>query len=643
MTPAYAAPEQIRGERVGLHTDVHALGVMLYELLAGQLPFGADGLSGAALEARILAHEAVRPSVAARAGHPGGVRAGALSRGAWADLDVLCLTAMHADPQRRYPSAEALARDLEHLARGEPLEARPDTRRYRLGKFVRRQWRPLGAAALVLVAGIGLTAAYTVRLTVARNAALAEAARAQRIQRFMLSMFTGGDESVGPADSLRVVTLVDRGVQEARALAAEPTVQAELYGALGGIYQQLGDLPRADSLLQLALARRRALAGNASPATTERTIALAVLRLEQARLPEAETLARDALATAQRQSPRDDALVASALVALGRVLQERGRYPDAILALERAVRRRSAVGAATPELAESLRELAGAHFYAGHLAVSDSLDRRVLAMSRTLYGARHPHVAEDLVNIGAIRFEHGEYAAAEQYYRQALDIVQGFYGASHARTGSALTMLGRALVYQQRNDEAEPILRRALAIQERVYGPSHPRVASALNDLGNIAVARGQLDSADARFRRMGDIYRAANGERHYLVGIAVSNRGGVALARKDYRGAEALYRDAVARFTAAQGPDHLNTAIARVKLGRALARQTRWAEAEREALAGYQLLITQSVPATSFAQAARRDLAAAYDALGQPTKAARFRAEIVETERTTAAAGGGG
>src|SRR5439155_1223276 len=204
----------------------------------------------------------------------------------------------------------------------------------------------------------------TVRLATARNAAVAEAARTQRIQRFMLNLFQGGDEAVGPADSLRVVTLVDRGVQDARSLDAEPAVQAELYETLGSIYQKLG-----------------------------------------------------------------------------------------------------------------MRDLANTHFYAGHLAVADSLDRLVLAMTRTLNGERHPLVAEDLINLGAVQQEWGHYKEAEQYYRQALDITQAFYGPNHYKTAAGLTVLGRALRFEpQGNDEAARLFEQALVIRERVFGKVHPQV-----------------------------------------------------------------------------------------------------------------------------------------------------------------------
>ncbi len=212
MTPAYAAPEQLSGERVGIHTDIYSLGVILYELLAGRLPFDFSNQTPAEIARTLAEQEPARPSEVAGKGSAGAVTGGS----SWADLDVLCLTAMHKDPARRYRTVDALIRDVEHFLRGEPLAARPDTLGYRLGKFVRRNWRAVSVTAAGAALVIGLVIFYTVRLATARNAALAETARTQRIQGFMLDLFQGGDEVVGPAESLRVVTLVDRGVQEAR-------------------------------------------------------------------------------------------------------------------------------------------------------------------------------------------------------------------------------------------------------------------------------------------------------------------------------------------------------------------------------------------------------------------------------------------
>jgi serine/threonine-protein kinase len=181
---------------------------------------------------------------------------------------------------------------------------------------------------------------------------------------------------------------------------------------------------------------------------------------------------------------------------------------------------------------------------------------------------------------------------------------------------------------QRRSDEAVEVLKKALSIEEQVYGPVSRQVASVLNELGSVAYSRKYLDEAEARFGRMADIYRAVYNGHHYLIGIALSNLAGVYLERKQYRRAEQLYREALQVFAVTLPADHLNAGITRIKLGRTLFRAGRYREAQGQLLSGYAILKKQVNPSVSWLQNARKDLAGLYDALSQPEKANRFRAE---------------
>jgi serine/threonine protein kinase len=634
LTPAYAAPEQVRGDRVGIHTDVYSLGVILFELLTGELPFDLSNLTPAEAATIIAEHEPGRPSSIA-AQRSVLASDSPIGRSAWDDLDVLCLTAMHKDVQRRYRTVEALIRDIDHYLQREPLEARPDTFSYKLGKFIRRNERSVALSAATLLIMVGLIAFFTIRLAKARDAALAEASRTERIQQFMMNLFRGGDEAVAPSDSLRVLTLVDRGVQEAKSLNTDPKIQAELYENLGIIYQKLGKLKEADSLLHSALEQRRSLFGQNSPEVTESLVTLGLLRTDQAQLDDAERFIRDGVDIGRRTLAPTHPTLVKATFALGKVLEARGRYDDAIDLFERAVRLQSG-SEPSADLAASVSELANVHFYAGHYEISSALNQRALAMQRQLYGDRHPLVADTLINLGAIQFQQGHYAESDRFNRQALDIVQAWYGNNHPETADTMTILGQSLTYQNRFDEAAGLLRQSLSILEHVYGPVHPRVAYALNELGQVAIRQGKLDDAEADFSREISIYRTVYHDKHYLISIALSNLAGVYANRQQYTRAEELFRDALQRYVSTLPADHLNVGIGHARLGNVLAADHRYADAETESRAGYEILIKQKNPTLKWLQMARTDLAQEYEMLHQPAQAQIFRQEAAQAIEST-------
>ncbi|HTU46287.1 MAG TPA: serine/threonine-protein kinase [Bryobacteraceae bacterium] len=256
MTPAYAAPEQIRGDRVGIGTDVYSLGVILYELLTDRLPFDLSNLNAAEAAAIVAEHEPARPSIsAARAIHPEeDSNASSLSKAAWADLDVLCLTAMHKDPQRRYRSVEALIRDIDHYLNGEPLDAQPDSWRYRTAKFVRRNRRAVAAASTAFAVIAGLVIFFTVRLAAERDNANRQTAIASAVNQFLADDLLGRGNPFQSGKSAETLLSAIQQVSPVidRKFSGEPQVAARLHLTIARALDNRSNFPEARNEYQRA-------------------------------------------------------------------------------------------------------------------------------------------------------------------------------------------------------------------------------------------------------------------------------------------------------------------------------------------------------------------------------------------------------
>jgi serine/threonine protein kinase/Tfp pilus assembly protein PilF len=624
VSPDYAAPEWVREGTVGFFTDVYSLGVVLYESLTGKLPFDRAKRT-IEEDGRQIDLNPQKPSAL-------GARLG-LSKSAWSDLDVLCLKSLRADPQERYLSVEALLRDLDHYLQNEPLEAQPDSLRYRIGKVFARHRRPVLATGLALALVVGLIVFFTLRLAAARDVALAEAARTQRIQKFMTSLFQGDDSEAGPSEDLRVVTLLDRGVQKAQRLQGESAIQAELYRTLGSIYDQLGKYDQAETLFESALKLDRGSSPQNDMAEADDLVALGLLRSDQGKSQEAESLVRQGTSIVEQHRPIDAMRQANATSALGRVLIESGQYPAATEVLDHAVALQTKLDPSSVELSDTLTLLANAQLYLGNYDESERLNQRALDMDRKIYGESHPNVAADLINLGQLEDQWGHYVEAEHYDREAVAITKAWYGTDHPDAARQSAILAQVLVHEGKYDEAEPLLRSAFGTERKFFSPTDAHLAYILNALGSVEVNRGEFAAAMDNFRQVISLYRTAYGDGDYRVGIGMSNLGNVYLQTKQYTEAEHLFRQAIDLWKKVLPADNINIAIGQVRLGRAIFAQHRYPEAVSHTLAGYEILEKQSTPSASSIQAARKDLAAGYLAMKQPEKARIYEGGVASVD----------
>ena len=241
MTPEYASPEQVRGERITTASDIYSLGVLLYELLTGQRPYRLKTHTTEEIARAITDQEPERPSTVVAANRVAKME----SRNSLAgDLDNIVLKAMRKEPQRRYASAAALAEDIRRHQEGLTVSARPSTFRYRAGKFIKRHRAGVAAAALILLTLIGGMIATLWQAGVARAAQATAEKRFNDVRTLANSFlfeFSPKIENLPGSMPARQL-LVTRALQYLDSLSQEATGDLQLQSELAKAYEKVGDV-----------------------------------------------------------------------------------------------------------------------------------------------------------------------------------------------------------------------------------------------------------------------------------------------------------------------------------------------------------------------------------------------------------------
>jgi len=558
MTPAYAAPEQVRGDPVTTATDVYGLGALLFELLAGRRPFEAG--TGSELERAILEED---PPVLSRAAS----RSGPELRG---DLETIVAKALTKEPAGRYESVDALLEDLRRHRAGEPLLARPATFRYRAAKFLRRhRWQSAAAALIVLLLAGGVAG-------IAREGRRAErqAARAGRMLGFVTSLFAQTAPEKARGEQLTARQILERGAREADSLFADdPRSRAELLLILGSMYGSLGEFEAADSLLTLAVQRTREVYGTESVETATALNALFANLWELDDVDRARAAADEAyrigLATAGARS----AVVSNAMSNRALLLGEDGDF-EAKRQLEEEVARIDAelYGPESEFLVTDFGNLGLTLQYLDRMAESDSLLQLALDLSIRLHEESHPQVANQLASLAQGREDMGRYEEAEALYRRSVEIRRKLYPDGHPDIGRTLTSLAQLLQHQGRVGEAYGLLKEAADEERRLVGDRHPLYARSLAVLANNAFYRSDYEEAERSCRAALDVYRASGGEDGRDAIATLQNLGMILLRLGRMQEARDAVERALAARTRLLGEDNFDTAwtersLARVEL----------------------------------------------------------------------------
>jgi serine/threonine protein kinase/tetratricopeptide (TPR) repeat protein len=471
-TPEYMSPEQadLTGLDVDTRTDVYSLGLLLYELLAGALPFDSKELREGGLDdirRKIREEQPARPSTrvtrlkdqSSTVAEKRGTDPAALSRRLRGDLDWIVMKALEKDRTRRYASASDFAADIERHLVNQPVQAGPPSTVYRFRKFVARHKVGVAAGALVLAAlilGITGTTIGLFRAVRAQRLAHEEAEASRQVSDFLEGLFAVSDPGEARGNSITAREILDSGGEKiARELEDQPLVQARLMTTMGRVYRRLGLYDDARPLLENALKTRR------------------------------QELGENALDVAQSE------------LELGWLMGEIGDYEAALPLFEHALYvQEMELDFEHPDVARTMSSMADVHNRTRRFDEARELHERALAIRENTLGPDHPDVSNSLNLLGNVHVATGDYESAIPLYGRALAIREKALGKDHPRVAVVLGNLANAYWSIGDFDAARPLNARAVAIQEKVLGPDHPALANALNNMANLLSASGDYAEA---------------------------------------------------------------------------------------------------------------------------------------------------
>lgn len=546
LTPAYAAPEQVRGARITTATDVYGLGVVLYELLAGRRPFGVPGQRRADQERAVLEERPAAPSAVVDRAEVARARASTpdrLRRRLRGDLDVVVLKALRKEPERRYASAEGLLDDLRRHRRALPVAARPDRAGYRLRKYVQRHRTGVATVlgVLALVAAV-VTVAF-VRVTHERDRARQEAAKAEVVASYLQDIFSVADPAQSRGATVTARELLDRGAERVVAeLDDQPVLQAQMLHVIGGVYASLGLWSEADTLLHQALDLRRTLYGERHPDVAETLHELGILFELQGRYGDAAEANRKAVDIFEQHAADESLALAQSLHSLAHAEMRLGALDEAERHIREALAiKRRLYGGVHPDMAYSLNILADVYAYMDRNAEAEAIHRDVLTMRRELLGDDHLDVAVTMHNLGAALLGQDKFAEAEPFYRQALQSWERLYGGQSQEYANTLSQLAFVVAGQGRYEEAEALHREALTIGRRVLGDEHPRLAAIHVRYARMLAQQERYSEAEDQFRTALTMERHLLGDAHPDVTRQMNRLAGVIWEQGRFEEAERM------------------------------------------------------------------------------------------------------